>query len=145
MIKRHNGSSGAPLSEVSSAWDKRRHFNPPFTRLHQALMLFSSNNPGSSVPGLSRQSNYCDGQIRSQLKNSSPSVSPAHKHARATALQKYHCEYFRITKSNLGQASIIYCRVFIPQDSVESNLFVMWESHQCLNWVLHLEITLTGQ
>lgn len=122
MFKQHNGSSAAPLSEVSRASDRQLHFSAPFTHLHHAIFHF---RPTIQVAmfltyqgyllTVTAKSDHC-WKINSLM-------SACAQNARATALQKYHCEYFRITKSNPRQTSIFHMHVLIPQDMIENNLF----------------------
>lgn len=133
MCKQHNSSSAAQLSQLSKA-DRRQHFNNPFTHLHHAVFHF---HPTIQVAmfltyqgypfTVTAKSDHC-WKIH-------PQVSACAQHARATALQKYHCEYFRITKSNPKQTFIFHLRVLIPQDIFASDLFLRWDRHQYLNFL----------
>lgn len=109
-------------------------FQHSFQLLASCTISFSSNNPGSNVPDFSRLSIYCDGQIRSLLKNSSPNVSLCTTSNRHGA-PKYHGEYFRITKSNPRQTFIFHMHVLVPHDIFESNLSLMQARHQYLNFL----------
>lgn len=116
----------------------RQTFEHCFHSLASCSISFSSNNPGTDVPHLSRLSIYCDGQIRSLLKKFIPKCQPAcAQQARGTALQNTTVNISELLKAIQGRHSYFICmssylaislRLICPWCKKGINIWI-WKDH----------------